>query len=999
MKREGASRQGTAGTAASPGDTRMHRAWWFGAALVLAVLAATVAVAWNDLRVRREAGERYLHALAESHARQVGYRLDSIERAFHGLANGLEALDNVSPIAVDVFGRDQIARIASGHPYVEGLHVTQRDPGFVPADAPAGPVMFLGQPGPVADGHWVIPLAMPFLRDADGRPTRWLRADLDVGNFAEILSLHEVGAEGVSSVLTTGGILLARSDSGTRHAGLDANASPVLSASHGLGGGVVVGRSRLDGIERLVGYRPIDDRPLVATVGMTPVALYGGWRIFAATLAAGFAFLVGAWLLGMAMLRRAAVRESRMRRNIAAGRDAVGHLRERVRDAEAQYRFLFEQHPLPAIVCDRETLCLLEANDAAAQQFGHDAGRMIGLGADELFAADAGDEVGAGMRTPPERLVNRSLSMRRHDGSRFSAQVFARDLASFSGRPARLLLVLDVTDRERAEASLRLLRRAVDASEEGVFILAAGSGALEYGNAAFTRLTGVDADAHEGAGPQAVDAIFDADIRPVVRVAMERSEEVHVEREDRRDPDDIRALEIRLTPVLDGAGTAGHFVGVVSDITMGKRAAAEAAFRASHDALTGLSNRDCLIRDIDRAIAAGPATFVVCHLDLDRFQLVNDSHGHVVGDELLVAVARRLEAHAGPHATVARLGGDEFGILLPPDSADAAARVEALRMAVAGAVEIRGAALHVTPSVGYSRHPDDGADGTTLLRAAVQAGVQAKRMGRNRSMAYRCEFDSRAGERLLLVQELHRALERDEFELAFQLQFDGQGRPTGMEALARWRHPERGLLGPGEFMAACEDSGLVLPLGRWVLREAGRRWRMLDVEGWGALRVGVNISALQFQEGLVEDVAEMLAESGLPPGRLELELTESVLLASPADARRAMEALSALGASLAIDDFGTGYSSLAYLKHLPLQRLKVDQSFVRDLGHDADSEAICAAILRMAQGLGLKVIAEGVETPDQHRWLLEHGCGEFQGYLLARPASFDAVLERLRATT
>src|SRR5690606_12033783 len=263
---------------------------------------------------------------------------------------------------------------------------------------------------------------------------------------------------------------------------------------------------------------------------------------------------------------------------------------------------------------------------------------------------------------------------------------------------------LDVTDRERAQANLRLLRRAVDASEEGVFILdgAAGRrGALVCRNAAFARLTGVDPDRLGGSNHAAVDALVDARSRAVLVEAMERAHDVRLELEDRRDPDAHRFLEVRLTPVLDDQGAATHFVGIVTVVTLRKRAAEEMAFRASHDALTGLANRDCLIEDIDRAVASGDAPLVVCHLDLDRFQLVNDSLGHGVGDELLVAVARRLEAAAGPQARVARLGGDEFGILLPLAPGDSREeRVEALRAAAAGTVEVRGAALHVTPSLG-----------------------------------------------------------------------------------------------------------------------------------------------------------------------------------------------------------------------------------------------------------------------------------------------------------
>lgn len=982
------------------GRARLRRAWGFGGALVVAVLLATIAVALNDLRVRRDAGARYLQALVDSHARQIGNRLDGVERALHGLANGLEAIEETWPDAAPVFAREQIGRIVSGHPHVRSLRVADAAPDFVPVEAGVRYRLYLGRPAPTAaDGHWLIPLAMPFQGNADGNATRWLRAELDADAFTGILGAHEVGVQGVSSLLTGEGTLIARSDSGTRHAGLDALGSPVFTASAEHPRGLVRTKSRMDGTVRWVGYREIEGRPLIATVGMTPEALYGGWKAFATTLALGMLILVVVWLAGMAFLMRAARRESRMRRDLVEHEHAVDHLQERVRDAEEQYRFLYQQHPLPAFVYDRENMVLLEANQAAELQFGYPPGGMTGLRSGQLLAEETEDDVRREMQAHPQSLGRRVWVMQRGDGSRFHALTFGRDLVSFDGRPARLVLALDVTDRERAEANLRLLRRAVDASEEGVFILDGASerrGALVYGNAAFARLTGVDPERARGSNHAAVDAIIDPAARKTLVDAMDRAQDLRLELEDRRDPQAHRFLEVRLTPVLDGAGAASHFVGVVTDVTLRKRAAQEMAFRASHDALTGLANRDRLIEEIDGAIARGTGPLVVCHLDLDRFQLVNDSLGHGVGDELLVAVARRLEAAAGPEARVARLGGDEFGILLPLAEVDSReARVETLRMAVAGTVEVRGAALHVTPSLGYSSYPGDGGDGTTLMRAASQAGAQAKRMGRNRSVGYCHDFDSHAGDRLLLVQELHRALDEEEFELAFQLQFDAGGAPCGMEALVRWRHPERGLLGPGAFIEACEDSGLVLPLGRWVLREAARCWRLLDGCGWGALRMGVNISALQFQEGLVDEVEQVIREFSLPRGRLELELTESVLLDNPADAGRAMEALSQAGASLAIDDFGTGYSSLAYLKYLPLQRLKLDQSFVRDLGRDPDSEAICLAILRMAQGLGLSVIAEGVETAQQRDWLVERGCDELQGYLFARPQPFEAVLARL----
>ena len=986
---------GAGGAAHAVDGARQRRGWLLGGVLVAAVALATFAVAMNDLRVRREAGERYLDALASSHARQLAHELDNVERAFQALDKGLAALRDAPPEAVQALADAAITDISAGNPHVHNLRVDREAPAFLPTRPFAAHRLRIGAPRRGTDGRWVLPVAM--LLDPPPAAGPWLRGDIDVDVFSEVLKLHEVGEHGVASVLTADGVLIARSESGARHAGLDARYSPVFKALTQADAGIVESRSRMDGIQRVVGYRRVDGYPLVATVGMTENALYGGWRAYAITLALGMALLVGAWLAGMALLNRATRRESRMRASMAASEHAMGHLRDRVRDAEAQYRFLYEQHPLPALVYDRERLTILEANDAAVHHFRREHDAMVGLDVGALLAVGTAEDIRQEMLAHPQSHGRRVWAMRRADGSTFSGLVFARDLVSFDDRPARLILVLDVTDRVRAEADLRLLRRAVEASEEGVFVLESGSGSLVYGNEAFSRLTGVDAGHSQAARVAAASNIVDPEARRRIEEAIRRGQDVQVEMLDQRVAGDVRCLEVRLTPVLDPEGSASHFVGIVQDVTMRKRAAEEMTFRASHDALTGLSNRDCLIEAIDEAVGEG-APFVLCHLDLDRFQLVNDSLGHAVGDELLVAAARRLEAAAGRGARVARLGGDEFGVLLPRVSeGEAWSRVEALRDAVSGPVEIRGITLHVTPSIGFSGFPGDGRDGTTLLRAASQAGAQAKRQGRNRSLGYRREFDSNAGDRLLLVQELHRALQRDEFELAFQLQFAADGRPSGLEALVRWRHPERGLVGPGEFMPACEDSGLILPLGRWVLREAVRCWQALDNRGWGALRMGVNVSALQFQQHLVEDVAAVMAEAKLPPGRLELELTESVLLDSPADARRVMEALSGMGVSLAIDDFGTGYSSLAYLKHLPLQRIKLDQSFVRDLGRDPDNEAICAAILRMAHGLEVSVIAEGVETWHQHEWLRREGCEEFQGYLLARPAPFGEVLDRLGA--
>ena len=272
---------------------------------------------------------------------------------------------------------------------------------------------------------------------------------------------------------------------------------------------------------------------------------------------------------------------------------------------------------------------------------------------------------------------------------------------------------------------------------------------------------------------------------------------------------------------------------------------------------------------------------------------------------------------------------------------------------------------------------------------------QAKRQGRNRAVAYREEFDGAVSQRLQLVSRLREALRKGEFVLAFQPLFAPTGRLLALEALARWQHPERGLLLPAEFINVCEESGLIVELGRFVLREAARHHALLAAVGLGSVRISVNVSAAQFEHELYRDVAAAVAEFALPAGILELEITESVIMDNPERAIEAMQRISALGVCISVDDFGTGYSSLAYLKRLPIDRLKIDRSFVQDLGHDADDAAICASIIGLGHLLDLRIVAEGVETEQQLAWLRERGCDELQGFLLGRPQAFDELLPRL----
>lgn len=425
------------------------------------------------------------------------------------------------------------------------------------------------------------------------------------------------------------------------------------------------------------------------------------------------------------------------------------------------------------------------------------------------------------------------------------------------------------------------------------------------------------------------------------------------------------------------------------------------AFRATHDALTGLPNRELLLDRLRQAIRNAerhPRPVAVLFIDLDNFKLINDSLGHSVGDDTLREFSRRLQDTVCDTDTVGRFGGDEFVILLT-ERADDLAVVQAItkvNAALAKPFDVSGVTHYLTVSIGWCRYPEHGKSADELLMHSDMAMFKAKQGGRNRVVAYQSTFDSHASDRLRLVDELRQALLREEFVLAFQPLFGSDGAPVALEALVRWQHPERGLVPPDKFIGVCEDSGLIVPLGRWVLHEAARQYARLEAEGFGRLRIAVNVSSAQFQQDLYADVESAVRSHNLPAGALELELTESVVMDDPETAIDLMQRLRSLGVSISVDDFGTGYSSLAYLKRLPIQRLKIDRSFVRDLSDNQEDQVICNAIIQLAHSLGLATVAEGVETQAQRDWLVARGCDELQGYLLGRPQLFDAMLAALK---
>ena len=458
-------------------------------------------------------------------------------------------------------------------------------------------------------------------------------------------------------------------------------------------------------------------------------------------------------------------------------------------------------------------------------------------------------------------------------------------------------------------------------------------------------------------------------------------------------------------PIFDAEGQFKGYRGVGRDVTHQRLAEQQVLKLARYDALTNLPNRNMFIDELERTLARSRRSgdgFALFFIDLDRFKNINDSLGHGAGDRLLQVMATRLRELLRDSDLVARLGGDEFVVLLEggtEPSALAGVARKALA-AIAEPVLIDDRSFQVTGSVGISLYPQDGCDAATLLKHADAAMYLAKDCGKNNFQFYTAQLAAQSAQQFALESDLRAALQRDELQLHYQPKVRlADGAMIGMEALLRWMHPQRGLLAPGAFISLAEDSGLILPIGLWVLGAACRQIRAWRDTGLHVPRCAINLSARQFvTDTLVEDVARALAAHGLEAGALEVEITESVLMADPQRANRTLLGLHELGVRIAIDDFGTGYSSLAYLKRFPAQTVKIDRSFVSGLPDDRDDAAITQAVIAMAHSLGLEVVAEGVETQAQLEHLRGLGCDEAQGYLIGRPMAAALLQQRLTAT-
>jgi len=553
----------------------------------------------------------------------------------------------------------------------------------------------------------------------------------------------------------------------------------------------------------------------------------------------------------------------------------------------------------------------------------------------------------------------------------------------------------DVTEVRRGEERLRLRELAIEAATNAIILVDAQAPdrPIVHVNRAFEVMTGYGP--HEVIGHNCRFLQKEDRSQPDLdrlRAAISEGREASVLLRNYRKDGTLFWNNLRVSPVRNAAGEVTHFVGVQSDVTELKNYQVELEYRANYDTLTGLANKNLLGDRLDHASAIAQRSkrrFALLYLDLDRFKLVNESLGHASGDALLKSVGARLKSCVRGADTVCRLGGDEFAVLLHEIENPAAVAVVGRKIlaALEEPVCIDTQEIFSSASIGICIGPDDGCDGSTLLKNADTAMYRAKEGGRNQLCFYTEDLNDNALGRLRLETDLRHALTTQAFELHYQPRVNlVTGAVTSLEALIRWRHPEQGLVPPGSFIALAEETGLIVPIGEWVLRTACAQMRAWLDAGHAHLHVAVNLSPRQFrQPDLLAMITAVLDEERIEARHLELEITESIAMHDPVHNQEVLEALSDLGVALAIDDFGTGYSSLAYLKRFPIDYLKIDQSFVKGIPGDEDDENIVRSIIALAKNLKLSVIAEGVETEAQKRFMLEHGCDEMQGYLFSRP--------------
>lgn len=669
----------------------------------------------------------------------------------------------------------------------------------------------------------------------------------------------------------------------------------------------------------------------------------------------------------------------RMARRILAG----------IRGTEERYRLLFDSASSAIVMVDESSGQILDANRTAARWTGRDPGQLIGETFARLFASAEAPQDG-------------NVSLLRDAAGEARPVETQSALALWGERFVRQAIISDVSERLTMEHERRIAAEALAGIAEGV-VIADAERRITTVNTAFTRITGYDAEAVRARRFDETRSLADgtplpASIWDTVANGGNWKGEVSSRRQDGSSYPEL----LSISAIRDTYGRVQHYVAVLTDITAIKADRLRLEHLATHDPLTGLVNRAEFERLCEHAILGATHernAVAVLFVDLDAFKVVNDSYSHAIGDSLLVKVAERIDRALGEHDVAGRIGGDEFTVLLGrlPTREDARGMATRLLASLAEPVLVGDYEIALSASIGIAGFPLDGGDPITLITNADAAMYVAKTEERNAFRFYTPLMHADARRRLMLGVDLRQALVRGELYQVYQPNVELRtGRIVAVEALLRWRHPERGVLLPDEFIPMAESLGLIRQIDEWVMREACAQVRRWDDAHLPPLRMAINVSASTFgHRSFIERLSAALDAERLDGSRLLVEITESAILRLGEQTDRTMHALHALGVGVAIDDFGTGYSSLAYLKLSAIAVLKIDRSFINGLPQDSNNAAITEAMLAIARSLGLRPIAEGIETKEQHEFLLKAGCAEGQGFYYSRPEAADEIARQL----
>ena len=745
-----------------------------------------------------------------------------------------------------------------------------------------------------------------------------------------------------------------------------------------------------DGLERIYSYRALNDYPLVVTYGLSMATILSNWQSGAWRVA----FLLAVVLLLLAGAALALRRQESLRQ--AAERD--------LKSSELHLRSIIEAEPECIKIVDVQGR-LQEMNPAGLAMIEADSlAQVAGKPVLNLIAPEYQDAFNRmHQRVLGGETVELAFEVKGLKGGRRWLETHAVPL-QHHGETVQLAVTRDITERKQSEQALRIAATAFE-SQQGMAITDAQRVILRV-NKAFTAITGYSEEEAVGQTPHILaSGRHDRAFYSAMDQALEATGTWQGEIWNRRKNGEVYPEWLTISAVKDGGGATSHFIAVFNDVSERINAQAQIDTLAFYDPLTGLPNRRLLLDRLEQALHVSTRHSrknALLFVDLDNFKTLNDTRGHFQGDALLVQVAQRLKTCIREGDTLARLGSDEFVVALEnlsDDEIEAATQAETVGEKIlstfATVFQLEQGAHHATPSIGITLFGGEALESSEQpLKRAELAMFQAKAAGRNTLRFFDARMQAEVSTRATLEADLRQAVHKQQFVLHYQPQVVGAGRIVGVEALVRWQHPQRGLVSPAEFIPLAEETGLILPIGQWVLETAcAQLATWAEQPALAHLTMAVNVSARQFQQAaFVDGVLNALQRARAKPSQLKLELTESMLADDVEAIIGKMSALKVHGVGFSLDDFGTGYSSLTYLKRLPLDQLKIDQGFVRNIVTDPNDAAIAKMVVALAESLGLAVIAEGVELLAQADFLAHIGCHAYQGYLFSRPlplAEFD----------